>query len=288
MVTRLKLYHYTLALAVPIALWGLFNWLNYTLSDQSHSMCCAYHKGVLDEWFTSDSLQALFAGLAFSFLILGVYIQREQLKVQQDELSEAQRLMTEETKQTELNAETNKRQQFDTTFFNMVRVWNDNSNVTIKWNHPTTESIRMSFPNFLGKMIDGSANEVISSYEQRLHEDTSTPLSQYFRTLYSITKFVDRSTLSEADKLTYIKYLRALLSSAEQQMMFYNGLSKFGYPKSYYLINKYHLLAHMSTNSLKVHRNFYSDSAFDDDVEYSLTLTDLPLTTDGLPAVNSK
>ncbi len=58
-------------------------------------------------------------------------------------------------------------------------------------------------------------------------------LGHYYRNLFQTVKYVDkfRTDLQPADrKINYIKTLRAQLSNYEQLLLYYNTLSKFGYP----------------------------------------------------------
>jgi hypothetical protein len=54
-------------------------------------------------------------------------------------------------------------------------------------------------------------------------------LGHYYRHLYQTVKFVDRQkTLTEDEKYSYIKILRAQLSTYEQALLFFNSLSSLG------------------------------------------------------------
>lgn len=70
-------------------------------------------------------------------------------------------------------------------------------------------------------------------------------LGHYFRHLYHIVKFIDKSDIEEKDKRTYSSLIRAQLSSYELVLLHYNGLSAYGFEKFKPLIEKYDLLQNM-------------------------------------------
>ena len=78
-------------------------------------------------------------------------------------------------------------------------------------------------------------------YQKAFHQ-YKVSLGHYFRNLFHIVRIVDENkTLSEAEKIDYIKILRAQLSQYEIVLLSYNGMTSYG--ESFYpLINKYELL----------------------------------------------
>ncbi|AYB30974.1 putative phage abortive infection protein [Chryseolinea soli] len=71
-------------------------------------------------------------------------------------------------------------------------------------------------------------------------------LSHYFRNLYHIVRFAERSSLSNSKKLEFIKILRAQLSNYEILLIAYNGLHDYG-QKFFPLIEKYELLKSLNS-----------------------------------------
>jgi hypothetical protein len=100
-------------------------------------------------------------------------------------------------------------------------------------------------------------------------------LGHYFRNLYHIVKFVDRST--ESDKVFYMHLVRAQLSTYEHLLLFYNGLGPYGYKKFRPLIETYSLLENMPTDDLVStvqkfrfdDKALYDPKAFGDTKQYS-------------------
>lgn len=70
-------------------------------------------------------------------------------------------------------------------------------------------------------------------------------LSHYFRHLYHIFKYIDDYTLDEIDKKEYIAIVQSELSNDELYLLFFNALSKYGYPKLYKLVEKYGILENL-------------------------------------------
>ena len=97
-------------------------------------------------------------------------------------------------------------------------------------------------------------------------------LGHYFRQLYNIIKFVDKSKLIEKNERGfYTNLIRAQLSSVELGLIFYNGLSKRG-EKFRILIEKYALLKGISPDvlAIEIHKQLYDEKGaygeFDDDL----------------------
>ena len=68
---------------------------------------------------------ALFSGITIALLVVGVLLQRHEIKLQRDELRDTREVMEKQEKQFEIQSETLKLQQFENTFFNMLKLHND-------------------------------------------------------------------------------------------------------------------------------------------------------------------
>jgi hypothetical protein len=103
------------------------------------------------------------------------------------------------------------------------------------------------------------------------YQSHESEIGHYFRTLYHIVRFVDQSGMSDEEKREYEKFLRAQLSSSELLLLFYNGLSIYGYSKFKPLIEKYALLEQVPESLLldSNHRNLYEPTAFQDRVNHT-------------------
>ena len=88
-------------------------------------------------------------------------------------------------------------------------------------------------------------------------------VGHYFRSLYNIVKFVDKSDIK--DKKIYTNLLRAQLSSNELKLLLYNCLSSLGKEKFKPLVEKYSLLKSVNVRDLlhgESDAELYDASAF--------------------------
>lgn len=82
----------------------------------------------------------------------------------------------------------------------------------------------------------------INEYET-WYLDYQHKLGHYFRNFYQILKFLDTSGMSHAKQKFCADVLRAQLSTYEQTLLAYNGLSRFG-TKAKHLIETFGMLEH--------------------------------------------
>ena len=75
------------------------------------------------------------------------------------------------------------------------------------------------------------------------HSFPLNTFGHYFRNLYHVFAFIDRSELSSAEKLQYAKIVRAQLSTAEVVLLFANALTEQGAAFEKF-ITKYALFEH--------------------------------------------
>lgn len=178
--------------------------------------------GVFGDSF--GALNALFSGLAFAGLIIAILYQREDLILQRNEL----RLMREEVQS----------QNFESTFFQMLRLHNDivgamRADYTRMADNgpyavPVTSrdcfleyerSLRVTLCGFgdCPQDIDG----VRQGYDSFWRADQQA-LGHYFRYLYRVFKFIDEEGANE--KHRYSGIAGAPLSDLELLLLYYNCL----------------------------------------------------------------
>jgi hypothetical protein len=169
---------------------------------------------------------------------------------------------------------------FENTFFQLLRRF---SNVVseIQYISPDNitftgrEGLRLLWDlEFVGaegifRRVDSnlSPDERIITACKKFYEIYRSILGHYFRTLYHVISFVDRSQISNYRKTIYANIVRAQLSSPELSLLFYNGLVGEGKVGFKPLIEKYGLLKHVADQDLLTpkHRenpDYYSPSAF--------------------------
>jgi hypothetical protein len=75
-------------------------------------------------------------------------------------------------------------------------------------------------------------------------------VAHLFGLTYHILRFVDESAIPREEKESYARILRAHLSSPELVLLFYNCLSRHGYPEHHQLVDRYKMFKHMNRNHL--------------------------------------
>ncbi|HEX5055979.1 MAG TPA: putative phage abortive infection protein [Gammaproteobacteria bacterium] len=228
-------------------------------------------RGTFGDMF--GSVNALFSGLAFAALIYTIFLQRRELKLQHHELQLAHAEMKAQVEQLQAQNVTLKKQSFEDTFFELLRLQNDITN-SIDLNAPNGHVVKgRDCFKFLHekfskvwkiKPFKGVAEqEKINRTYLLFYEDYESEVGPYFSNLYNVLKFVDTSDV--ANKKLYTNFVRAQLSSFELVMIFYSaltGLDKGG--KFKVLLEKYAMLKSMSGNRLLNPEHFalYDGSAY--------------------------
>lgn len=247
----------------------VFVWLGYGL-----------YQGKLESDSSFDRLNALFSGLAFWGVIWAILLQKRELSFQRRELELTRQEVRGQKEQLEAQNLTMKQQRFENTFFSLLELFNG-----IVYSIEITRSRMIGEqPFILAKGRDCFAHmmlELAQQYTslQKAHSDWE-PLTlclktynefagsrqylvgHYFRTMYNIVKFIDRSDVS--NKQTYVNIVRAQLSSPELTLLFYNCISPYGSEKFRPLVQKYGLLENMNFSSLfdPSHKELFDETAF--------------------------
>ncbi len=208
--------------------------------------------GVFGDSF--GALNTLFSGLAFTGIIVSIFLQSVELKETRNEIKNQGSQFKEQT--DALN-----KQVFENTFFQLIHLHNEIIQ-SISVEHPTgkfgkwiTTSGRAAFQElYIGKFGEGmflheleiSAEETPSDtdgYYMLFHEKYGNQLGNYFRNIYQILKFIERSNVK--DKKFYSNLLRAQLSSYELALLFFNCLSELGKKEFKPLVEKFEFFEHL-------------------------------------------
>ena len=91
----------------------------------SYLIICSYIEGWPERGQFGDlfgAVNALFSGLAFAGLIITIWLQRRDLQYQREALEQTRQEMQHQTKEFDRHNQTLKRQQFDNTFFELLRM----------------------------------------------------------------------------------------------------------------------------------------------------------------------
>ncbi|UAY52738.1 putative phage abortive infection protein [Ferruginibacter albus] len=235
-------------------------------------------------------LGAFVSGLTTPFLSIAAFILLYlTYKSQKQELNESKIIL-----QAQNN--TLQKQQFETTFFNLLNLHHSIVNsidlrITTSPSYPGIASLAFQsskseikkgrdcfliFYEELEKDYEEFSKEnrqkkkddqqiervVIKKAYYSFFEKNKFDLSHYFRNLYHIVKFVNEANI--INKQMYISLLRAQLSSNELLLLFYNSLSAYGEKKFKPLIEKYHFLKNLADEDLfqEEHLKEYEESAY--------------------------
>lgn len=281
--------NYTLLVvfSVVVVLLYLGSWL---LID--HFYACPERQGQFGDKF--GAVNALFSGLAFAGLIFTIILQKNELALQRKELSLTHEELKGQKEQLEEQNKTLKIQRFENTFFNMLSQFQEVvSGITY------TQDFGQKTKEYKGRELffEGFENLEVKNREEGLFVENAsfsslreciekeglqgyasvempTYFDHYFRLLYRILKFVEKTDLIEKDneKYEYTSMIRAILSRYELVWLYYNGLSSYGNQKLKPLIEKFCML-----KNLRIELLCYSN---DSDIE----LRRLGLTSEGLRA----
>lgn len=215
------------------------------------------------------AVNALFSGLAFGSLIYTIFLQRHELRLQREELGLTRKELKGQKLQLSAQNEVMKIQNFENTFFQMLKLLNDIINaIDIQSNDKVTRG-RDCFVIFLRRLeyehhkykkdlnySDRSVLDLIKLGYRDFYLIRQGEVGHYYRTLYNIIKFIKESKVK--NKTFYTNLVRAQLSNQELVLMFYNCLSDHGSEKFKPLIEEFSLLKNMSADSLMDKVNHYS------------------------------
>ncbi|WP_424000187.1 putative phage abortive infection protein [Maribacter sp. IgM3_T14_3] len=172
-------------------------------------------------------------------------IQTKEFSLQKDELIESRKVFIEQSK-------TLKKQQFESTFFSMLKMYTDNIRI-LNSRYSNGEDYFIEFVKNLSAKVNITSipldnhKESVEAYNE-LFFDCKDDISHYFRIVYRLVKFIDNSPMAEDDKTLYSKILRSQFSEKELLVLYYNSYTVFG-TKFYPLILKYNLLKHLPNDS---------------------------------------
>lgn len=214
---------------------------------------------------------------AFTAIIIVWYtIETAEIRRLDQKILDANKFAME---QLERQNETLRKQNFEDTFFQMLRLHHEIVN-SIRIQGVISYDGRESFSYLCERLrqeysiqLERNKNsitfekgvesiEFVNGISKEFFSDYQPSIGHYFRNLYNIIKFVDKSNIN--DKKFYTNLVRAQLSTNELHLLFYNCLSIHGNEKFRPLIEKYALLKNMEKVPLinVNHEQFYATSAF--------------------------
>lgn len=242
-----SVYAFALASNFVFALW-LGSWLLMPFLYNSTN-----EAGPAGDMFGAAT--SLFSGLAFAGLISTLLMQRQELELQRGELKETREEFA--------------RQRFENTLFSIVGLFVSHTNVLEygggdeplrgravleyfaselqdEWVSDLLET--ENGEEYILRRLSHTLEEQIEKYEDVYNLLLEADLGPYFRLLYNAIRHIEKSSISEDEKLRYSKIVRAHLSSAEVKLLMFNCLSKKGQGFKNW-VEKHSLLKHASPNA---------------------------------------
>lgn len=244
------------------------------------------------------AVNALFSGLAFGGVICAILLQKRELKLQRKTLEATQVEIKGQKEQLAAQNQTLQRQNFESSFFQLLSVHNANFNVMNFQGAQDLEIAGLEKEKELSQTMISQANvtedqiqyrvyygrdcftyilqglrNIHNYYEQSEEEERSqkeeellTTVGHYFRHLYQVVKFVDDQKVFPKDfeeKKRYTDFIHAQLSNDELGVLFYLGLSNQG-AKFKILVEKYSLFENMPLDMLinEEDKDLYAPSAY--------------------------
>jgi hypothetical protein len=246
----MKLKHVVFAFLAALGLWIL----SWVLIVYIGPFCGWEQRAQFGSMF--GAVEALFSGLAFAGIILTILLQKKELELQRKQLSEQN--------------ENIKKQQFEGIFFQLLDLYRNVIYETQVNKHEGRDGFKFMWEEFKNihfgyakKGIGQPDDRIIEEAYHQFHSQYRDYTAHYFRTLYNIIKFVDRSQIPE--KEFYMDLIRSQMSVGERMLLFYNCLSLYGKEKFFPLVVKYSFLKHLPPKEILVasHALFYPKEAYD-------------------------
>lgn len=196
--------------------------------------------------FVGGILNPIFGVFTLFGLVITVWLQKEILDVQKQELADTRAELKKSAEALHVQNKTMLVQNFEGTFFQMLR---RQSELLEKVEH----GYDLNSQCLKGlKAIDNILYKIRKENDRYLivYEKENKTIGPYFRNLYHIFKFIENNEgITEDLKISYASLARAQLSSSEVSLLFYNCQEKFGEGLKHYVI-KYRLLKHIDESQL--------------------------------------
>lgn len=209
----------------------------------------------LSEWklgefgdFFGGVLNPILTFLMFLGLLITIVMQKTELALARREFSRTADALAEQS-------ESGKQQILENTFFNMLKIHNENIDSLVFNNSVLCCAINTNNADTSGRAVFGS---IVSWIYEENHPEKSLEnyskfqdtenhiVGHYFRGLFQILKFINDSSCSDELKFKYARILRAQLSTNELSILFFNCICKSVDAGQFrILLIKFKMLEHM-------------------------------------------
>ncbi|MGL6006074.1 putative phage abortive infection protein [Aeromonas sobria] len=191
------------------------------------------------------SLNTLFSGLAFSGVIISIFLQSAELKATREE-------MKAQVVQFEQQTEAMQKQVFESSFFSMINLHNTiSSNLRNENKFEDLFRKLVSFTKSPSCVSNNIHEHLRKTYDVFMAVEYSS-IGHYFRYVYQIMKFINGSSLNANDKVIYMNILRAQLSNYELMLLFVNCQCYKRSDKFRKLVEEYGFFEHIYDSDLKL------------------------------------
>lgn len=244
----------------------VFAWVaSWWLITENSQLATWAERGAFGDMF--GAVNSLFSGLAFSGLLLALYLQTQQLSLQRQELMRTQAELQRQN-------ETRIIENFENTFFQLLGFHHtvvDSLDLEVDGQSITERDyfthIYSSFANDIDRTWTPKTPheyiEQINNVFNRTFVKHQTDLGHYFRTLQTLFKYIDLSRVE--NKKFYVELLQSQLSDFELLVIFYYALSDLGDSSFKLLIEKYGLFRTLPVEHVVMpeHMMLYEKIAFE-------------------------
>ena len=230
-----------IAVFFVLSLWFL-NWILVTHFIPNEIS----NRGAFGDMF--GAVNALFSGLAFSGVIITIYLQTKELRLQREELRDTRQEIKGQKLQLARQADLASAQMFENSFYNILESLrlhvNGFSDSSSGYNFQGQECFKV-YKDYLNNKLDEEKDQ--GDAYLLFYNKFNNEMSIYFRLLYNLIKFVDSSKNVPELKKTYVDIVRANLSDDEVFIIYYNCHHFNEGAKMLEFCTKYRLLKHMKT-----------------------------------------
>ena len=208
---------------------------------------------------------AIFSGVAFLMLIIGLSLQRHELSLQRVELRQTREEFEKQSAAFQKQNEVMEQQRFEGTFFQLLRLHSQIvASLDAIGSSGSAGFFAVRLSTFMNQSLSGRRADLAVAAYQDFHKSNLEELGHHFRTLYNIVKFIDSSSLSRESKQTYMNLLRATLQKSEIIFLCLNCTTTYGRDKFKPLVEEYALLENFdwSHDYADQFRKLYDKRAF--------------------------
>lgn len=242
-------------LFIIISIW-VINALQHNMADS------AGYLGNIGS-FIGGVVGALWSLVSVLLFYVTLRLQQKEITLQRHELEMTRDEIRGQKEQMVLQNQTLVQQNFENTFFHLLKLHNnlvraldlrdDQSRAVLAdgracflMYYKRLETYVVLSSQKTGLAIDkADIDSTIGGYVQ-FFDSNRNNLENYFRSLYQLFRFVDRSDVTISS--SYAQFILAQLSSHELIILFYAGLNKTDGIKLKYYIEKFNLLQNLDTN----------------------------------------